>query len=35
MSDSGFGGAELPMGEDQTLVRVTITYEIRWRLDQM
>ena len=35
MSDSGFGGAELPMGEDQTPVRVTITYEIRWRLDQM
>ena len=27
--DSAFGGAELPMGEDQTIARVTITYEIR------
>ena len=29
MAESGFGGAELPMGEDQTIARVTITYEIR------
>jgi len=29
MAESGFGGAELPMGEDQTISRVTITYEIR------
>jgi uncharacterized protein YggE len=28
-ADSGFGGAELPMGEDQTIARVTITYEIK------
>jgi len=27
--ESGFGGAELPMGEDQTISRVTITYEVR------
>ncbi len=29
MSESGFGGAELPMGEEQTISRVTITYEVR------
>lgn len=29
MAESGFGGAELPMGEDQTISRVTITYEIK------
>lgn len=28
-ADAGFGGAELPMGEEQTTARVTITYEIR------
>ncbi|NCT02275.1 SIMPL domain-containing protein [Candidatus Parcubacteria bacterium] len=27
--DGGFGGAELPMGEESTLVRVNITYEIK------
>lgn len=27
--DMGFGGPELPMGEDQTLVRVTIMYEVK------
>ena len=27
--ESSFGGAELPMGEEQTVSRVTITYEIR------
>jgi len=29
MAESGFGGADLPVGEDQTTSRVTITYEIR------
>lgn len=28
-AESGFGGAELPMGEEQTIARVTITYEIK------
>ncbi len=28
-SESGFGGAELPMGEESTKVTVNITYEIR------
>jgi uncharacterized protein YggE len=27
--DSAFGGAELPVGEEQTTARVTITYEVR------
>lgn len=26
--ESGFGGAELPMGEEETIARVTITYEL-------
>lgn len=28
-AESGFGGAELPMGEDKTTARVTIIYEVR------
>jgi uncharacterized protein YggE len=28
-SEAGFGGAELPMGEESTTVRVNITYEIK------
>jgi len=29
MAESGFGGAELPMGEEETTARVTISYEIK------
>jgi len=29
MDESSFSGAELPMGEDKTVTRVTITYEIK------
>jgi len=29
VEEAGFGGAELPVGEDQTISRVTITYEIK------